>query len=1116
MAEYNNPLSGFLGGFSAPLIAREKEDRLLKNQLGLIGLQNDLATQTATATREFETINQTITSYSSRRDKLTEERNKMIRSAYAPAGSNNMMALTPAQSNARIREMGFEPGYFKQIVQQMDDQIGKLGVGIDQLMVYKTNKYGPSGVSFKHISSIGGFPRTRGAGLTGAEVNPLAGAGAPPQGDPNFWSNMAKIGVDAGSAIGTTASNAAQAIAEANKKAGEEIRVDPNQKGGPYERWGWTLPGSGLIVEGGVQVIPPLVHKAVVSLGVGIGSKDNTVNKYYEAFSRMLGIDPTQTADFWAGGGSSLGKIKAAGKEIPKDFSRLIDWVDGLLIQHGFVPPGYEKGPNGQIVLIPGSVRDLMKKEAAGVSADAEAGVASVTPGSMEDLPRIDAGDPPPTTAISTGLGEQSTAEAVPIPSRSSTSTFELIKTPHGEPRSLEEAVDPSSVPLYDPSGMDANENIPGSPTGRLLGPRDSVGGIIDRQLIDAFKDSGALPNLSIDPNALVNPYEDGSFTLEGDYLEPDVLQPSEPLPYRPPSAETSSVDTPVAVSSEDAAVTTAPLSEVMNVDSFEAMDTAADTAAAYTDSSDYLAVVEEFYASQGGNWANVGAGVVGTAAIVLGKKMRDAGDDFLRDKGATITKGASARALKKSKAVVKKLNSQLKASKRMLKKMENNPDKFGDPLKQQAKVEKLEKDIFKQKQKFNALFRDKVLRASGRAGMIIGAFTLALTAGLETALGAEVAEDLTYQMMNGNQRAIELGMGIAEIIETIAIPATMLFDNPPRRSSLERMSGPEMEIAPDISGGRARNYETRFNRNAYDASLADAMVAGRQSMPVYEEARTPRTSIRRRSDPFIDVGQGDYYGRDADRESFGMQDWYDQQAREQKRTQGPKTSISRRSDAARVDESESTLDDLINWITSLGSSVVPEAAASDVPIESIGLAREVPEMVLNNPRIGFGPKISFTESKGLYDAVGYNTVTDEARPPDPMVNTSKWADVRAKYGDTLGIGKYQFTNDFLVDIYADTLKNSKKDAQIYLDNLVFKDSVQEQALALAFGYLGLEDVIRGKMSAKAFVDKIEGRWHGISKAIEEDPNYKQVMIDDLEGMVEQATGRTFTLSNRE
>jgi len=80
----------------------------------------------------------------------------------------------------------------------------------------------------------------------------------------------------------------------------------------------------------------------------------------------------------------------------------------------------------------------------------------------------------------------------------------------------------------------------------------------------------------------------------------------------------------------------------------------------------------------------------------------------------------------------------------------------------------------------------------------------------------------------------------------------------------------------------------------------------------------------------------------------------------------------------------------------------------------------------------------------------------------------------------------------------------------------VFKDSMQEQALALAFGYLGLEDVIRGKMSAKAFVNKIEGRWHGIAKAIKADPNYKQVMIDDLEGMVEQATGRTFTLSNRE
>ena len=296
MAEYNNPLSGFLGGFSAPLIAREKEDRLLKNQLGLIGLQNELASNTATATREFETINQTILSYSSRRDKLTEERNKMLRSAFAAPGSSNIMPLSPAQADARIEKLGFEPGYFKQIVQQMDDQISKLGQGIDQMMVYKTNKYGPAGVSFKHITSIGGLPRQGGAGagsaapLTGPEVN--YGTGTRPA-DNSFWSSLGKTAVDAGGAIGATVSNAATAIGSANEAVAGEVRIDPNQKGGPYERWGMTLPGSGAIVEGGVQVVPPLVHKACrSSCGVGIASKDNPVNKFYEKFSAMLGIDP--------------------------------------------------------------------------------------------------------------------------------------------------------------------------------------------------------------------------------------------------------------------------------------------------------------------------------------------------------------------------------------------------------------------------------------------------------------------------------------------------------------------------------------------------------------------------------------------------------------------------------------------------------------------------------------------------------------------------------------------------------------------------------------------------------------------------------------------------------
>jgi hypothetical protein len=1103
MAEYNNPLSGFLGGFSAPLIAREKEDRLLKNQLGLIGLQNDLATQTATATREFETINQTILSYSNRRDKLTEERNKMIRSAYAPPGSNNLMPLSPAQSNARIREMGFEPGYFKQIVQQMDDQISKLGEGIDQMMIYKTNKYGPSGVTFKHISSIGRLPPPggAGAGLTGPEVNPLAGAGAPPPTDTSLLGSVGKGALDAASATGSFVSD----VWDAGTQGFADWNIDARKEG--YK---------GLEING-VTIVPPVVDKAVTKTWNYLSDKDNHINKFYENVARALGIEPSEVADFWMKDGSNLAKVLDAAGNLDIGAHNLITKVDNVLISLGFVPPGYEKDTRGNIVLIEGGLRDLMFKEAA-----REAGVPikSKTLGvggqvvDDEVLPSFDAGNPPPR-------------------------------------------VDLSSVPIYEPTpGIDQDENI--------IAPRtEGTIPIYDPLRTDPYNDEPIydIPSATtaLEQTNRQNEYMRQQIAaLERKRAEQMIQVADRDASNRALAAQVAEQDAANAGPYRNTeGLSRVELNQIIQdryphttFDTFSGIETAGDAAAQYkaaqdqsridqdqeaimAEQQDAATVTAEVTAEEEANnpwfelkrWyenlkdtdvvsPSVKGGASGGAAIILGEALRRNSDTYLKGKfgGATISGGSTSKALKAARKAVKSNTADLKAAKKLLKRMEKNPEKFGDAgeqATQKARVDKLQNKVTGRKRAFNNLMRDKVFKVGGKVSIALGALTVAATTAIETAFGADVAEDVVYRMIEGNEEAIGYATKFLEVGGAVVTPAltafietaTAAWQNPRPSSSRERMSGPEMQFAPGLQGDKRYNYEPGSNMNAYDATVP----------------RSPRASLSRGGDPFIDVGQGDYYGRDADRESFGMRGWYDQQAREQKRTQAPRTSIRKRSDVESTDESAGTFDDLINWVTSLGSSVVPEAAANaDVPIESIGLAREVPEMVLNNPRVGIGPKISATESNGLYDAVGYNTVTDEARPPDPMVNTSKWADVRAKYGDTLGIGKYQFTNDFLVDIYADTLNKSKKDAQIFLDNQVFKESVQEQALALAFGYLGLEDVIRGKMSAKRFVDKIEGRWHGIAKAIEEDPNYKQVMIDDLEGMVEQATGRTFTLSNRE
>ena len=1084
MAEYNNPISGFLGGFSAPIIAREKEDRALRQQLGLLGLQHQLASDTARATREFDTVNNTITNYSDRRDKLTEERNRMLRALYTTSSSGQLIPLAPDQANAQIIRMGFDPKRYKLTVDRMDQQINDLGDSLNQLYTLRANKYGPSGVSFQNIrtpysrfnyNNIGGA--TGGAGVAG-------GAGSVPtdpmSGGTSWLQKPAEMVTGAASVIGQVGGN----LVDALNQEGEDAA---SQGFGGYFH--------------GVKVFPALAHKVLASLGKGIADENNVVNKFYEGLTKALGGNPANVGDFWGNADSVTGEVANAFKQLGNDFFKVIDRIDQYQISKGIVPPGYTT-INGQIVPIPGGIREQI--------IEGQTGPVAVPAGSAQVAPSIDAGVPPPPTVIAAGIGEPSTSEGEYIPPS-----------------------DFSDVPVYDPFGTDADENIPGSPTGSLRArPSDSVAGIIDRQL-----QAGVLPNLSTEPAAqdpiLTNPYPPG-YVGPGDT---NVLQPDVPLPQGAVGDETQAMYEGARVAggdglggyqtavdqlvpgggmtgssvTPDPEVTTTPLDVVLGARDFETMptgQTAADRLAAYRESIQSApaevidAIVPEGTIVDTWNSAvesltpegtyqdailrKAAASIPGAAVIV--------GSEIMRRKRGNLTASVAldkSATASESRAELKAAKEEIKAAKKRLKRTQalynRRLKRGGDTSALAKKLADAKTAVSTQQDYYRDLVIDRRFRVAGRVGTGLGLFILGAGAAMASVAGEDAASEFMYEMIEGNEEALAIGIKIAMVADTVALPALTLFDNQRASSSLERKSGPEQFEAPDAQGGMVPNYETRFNRNAYDESLADALVAGPQSMPVYEEARAPRTSIRKRQF----------------RPDDGM-------GLNPARATGSFPAMNLRS------ESPSTFDDFVNWLSSIGGSVIPEAAAADVPIESMGLAREVPEMVLNNPRIGIGPKIAATESNGLYDAVGYNTVTDEARPPDPMVNTSKWADVRAKYGDTLGIGKYQFTNDFLVDIYADTLNRSKKDAQIFLDNQVFKDSVQEQALALAFGYLGLEDVIRGKMSAKSFVDKIEKRWHGIAKAIEEDPNYKQVMIDDLEGMVEQATGRTFTLSNRE
>ena len=73
--------------------------------------------------------------------------------------------------------------------------------------------------------------------------------------------------------------------------------------------------------------------------------------------------------------------------------------------------------------------------------------------------------------------------------------------------------------------------------------------------------------------------------------------------------------------------------------------------------------------------------------------------------------------------------------------------------------------------------------------------------------------------------------------------------------------------------------------------ALPQAVMTPQQRQHAMHSRTFNRAPAPAAAPPFVDVGQGDYYGRDADRESFGMKDWTGHEAQHQRRVKDGTTA---------------------------------------------------------------------------------------------------------------------------------------------------------------------------------------------------------------------------------
>ena len=73
--------------------------------------------------------------------------------------------------------------------------------------------------------------------------------------------------------------------------------------------------------------------------------------------------------------------------------------------------------------------------------------------------------------------------------------------------------------------------------------------------------------------------------------------------------------------------------------------------------------------------------------------------------------------------------------------------------------------------------------------------------------------------------------------------------------------------------------------------ALPKAVMTPQQRQHAMRSRTFNRAPAPAAAPPFVDVGQGDYYGRDADRESFGMKDWTGHEAQHQRRVKDGTTA---------------------------------------------------------------------------------------------------------------------------------------------------------------------------------------------------------------------------------
>lgn len=297
----NNPLSGFLGG----VVQHQEKDQALRQKIGLLQYQQQIASDATTATRRYDVLNKDIDLDNKRYNSLVKQEKDLLAIIWDPQANQFQSDATIA---AKLKGMNAGVAWNPTSIKSMLDSIKQDKTAVHRMLNEKLqlrhSLYGIPGVNYQSLSTeptleekfqalTSTDPRATGQTSTGSTATPEEAA----RDEGTAWKDIKSI-------IGDVAEVVHEQVGSGNVGVGQNNVF--NRLFGSFVKF----------ASGQDNPVHNLYRRAAEKLGVdpnavtdfvmeGVGTiadspfSPNFANQAFEWVHKQAGIAPENTANFW-------------------------------------------------------------------------------------------------------------------------------------------------------------------------------------------------------------------------------------------------------------------------------------------------------------------------------------------------------------------------------------------------------------------------------------------------------------------------------------------------------------------------------------------------------------------------------------------------------------------------------------------------------------------------------------------------------------------------------------------------------------------------------------------------------------------------------------------------